>query len=109
MLNEYEMFTQCIFIKGDHCLTASDLGYMTERLVGYVLGQGEASVNDRYLKTDWYRMKGYTLSQSRTKKCGSVVNLYMKGNFRLQVSKFTSIAQALLVLKCIKIFAFSGL
>ena len=73
------MFTQFFYVKGNHCLSATNLGYMTERLVGYVLKPGEAGVHDRYLTEGWYRMKGYRLSQSSTKKCGSVMNWYMKG------------------------------
>ena len=86
-------YLQMLYFKGNHCNNVTDLGYMTERLVGYVLGPGEAGVNDRYLTEGWYRMKGYTLSRKPNKKCGSVVNWYMKGTFMLMFSSMAVSSQ----------------
>ena len=93
----------CIITTGDHCGIAKDLGSMTERVVGYVLKQGENIVNDGYLSEDWYRMTGYTLAQS-TKTCGTGLNWYMKGTYIILSSTSTclNVSAPSPLIKCLR-------
>lgn len=60
----------------DPCKDASQLPYMTQRLVNYS-SQGGLPICDVYLKEDWYKMGEYVLSNT-TEACGTAYSWYVK-------------------------------